>query len=103
MLRNTPTSKRMPSTRPSGIEWLDTSAVATSIPCSRMTARRACSCGASGVVSVEATGMPPMRVPIEPITPQCAAPTAASTMNVVEVLPCVPVIPIVLTARAGLS
>jgi hypothetical protein len=51
--------------------WLDTSEETTSTPRSRMSANSACICGASGVVRVDGTATPSMRVPIEPITPVC--------------------------------
>jgi hypothetical protein len=68
-----------------------------------MTAKSACSAGASGVVSLLAVGCPAMMVPLVPTRAEItrAALSPASIKAVTVVFPVVPVTPIVVIAEAG--
>ena len=66
---NTATSYRVPSTRPSASEWLDTSIAAAVTRRSTMTASSACRSGASGVVSAEPIRSVPILISTPPTSP----------------------------------
>ena len=100
---NAPTAKPTPPTRPSASAWLDTSIATVSVPRSCMTASRACSSGASGVVNPVFTASSPIIVATVPISPHWrpAASSPARTKYVVVVLPLVPVTPRTAIAALG--
>ena len=102
-LVNIARSNTMPSTRPSASAWLDTSIVSAVTPRSRITASRACTSGASGVVRTAGSSSSPIRARTVPIRPVVCPPAhnAASSRKLVVVLPLVPVIPVVASASAG--
>ena len=71
-LVNAATANSMPSTRPSSSAWLDTSITTDDAPRSAITASRACSSGASGVVKPAGIASSPIIVATVPISPLIA-------------------------------
>ena len=66
---NTATLYRVPATRPSASEWLETSIATADTLRSAMTASSACRSGASGVVSDALTSSPAILISTPPTRP----------------------------------